>query len=144
MGLITKELSDKTKKLKQPCNECPYSKSVTPGALGGSDPEVYIGQGHGPFWLPCHKNCDFSDPNWKENYEVQQCAGAAIYRANTERDSIMPDSLLKLPKSDKVFESPEELYAHHKGISIEEAQEFLKCNTPDRLMVLEFLKIKTK
>jgi hypothetical protein len=131
-------LTEDTKKLIKPCKECPYSKTVTPGALGGSDPEVYVGQGHGPFWLPCHKTCDFSDPNWKQDYSAQQCAGAAIYRANIERANIMPGSLHKLDKSDLAFGSPEELYAHHKGISLEEATEHLKNRKPDMLMYIEF------
>ena len=142
MAGIINDLSDDTKKLKSPCGACPYSKSVIPGATGGSDPEVYVSQGHGPFWLPCHKTCDFSDPSWKENYQAQQCAGAAIYRANIERDSLMPAMMHKLPKNDKVFGSPGELYAHHKQITIEEAKLFLQNNSPDTLMIKEFLKIK--
>lgn len=141
-GFIKEDLSDDTKKLQQPCNACPYIKTVIPGATGGSDPEVYIGQGHGPFWLPCHKNCDFSNPNWKDNYQVQQCAGAAIYRANIDRSDLMPGSLHKLPKNAKVFGSPEELYAYHKQITIEEAKEFLQSNHPETLMIKEFLKVK--
>lgn len=138
---IIKKLDDSTKKLKKPCADCPYSKTVTPGVLGGSDASVYVGQGHGPFWLPCHKTCDFTDPNWKDNHTVQQCAGAAIYRANIDRAKLMPGSLHTLDKSDTVFQSPEELYAHHKQISLEEATEYLKQHPAEILMLEEFKKI---
>lgn len=135
--------TEDTKKLKKLCNACPFSRSVTPGALGGSDPAVYIGQGHGPFWLPCHKNCDFNDPEWKTDTSVQQCAGAAIYRSNLNRENMMPKHLHKLPaNSEYVFSTPAELYAHHKGISLEDAQEYLKRNPPNLLMMQEFHKVQ--
>lgn len=138
-GFIEKVPED-SKSMKKPCKDCPFSKTVIPGGLGGSDPSVYIGQGHGPFYLPCHKTCDFTDPDWKDNIQNQkQCAGAAIYRANIERQQFMPDSLLKLDKDNSVFESPEELYAHHKEISIEEAKKFLSKNSPEYLLCREYL-----
>ena len=140
--MVITSVPDNTKKLQKPCNECPFSKTIEPGFTGGSDPSVYIGQGHGSFWLPCHKDCDFDDPDWKKDTSVQQCAGAAIYRANIERDHLMPKMLHRLPKSDLAFESPEELYAHHKGISLQEATEFLKNNPPRHLMAAEFCKIE--
>lgn len=140
-GIIKEKIPEDSKSMKKPCKDCPFSKSVKPGGLGGSDPAVYVGQGHGPFYLPCHKTCDFTDPNWKDNVsDPKQCAGAAIYRANIERDELFPESLLRLPKDDSVFGSPEELYAHHKGISIEEASRFFISNHPNRLMILEYLK----
>jgi hypothetical protein len=142
MTPISLPIPESTTKLQKPCKDCPYSKTVIPGALGGSDPEVYIGQGHGPFWLPCHKTCDFTDPNWKKDTSVQQCAGAAIYRANIDRAFLMPISLQKLEQSDLAFGSPEELYAHHKQISIEEATDYLRYHTADMLMLLEFQKAK--
>lgn len=141
MTFISEQLSEDTKKLKKPCKDCPYSRTVIPGALGGSDPEVYIGQGQGSFWLPCHKTCDFSDPNWKTDYQsTQQCAGAAMYRANIGRDKTLSPQLLRLPPSELAFGSPEELYAHHKGISIEGAKLHLRANPPDRLMAIEYYK----
>lgn len=137
MSGFINHIPDDTKKLQRPCNECPYSKTVTPGALGGSDPSVYVGQGHGPFWLPCHKNVDFKDPNWKQDTEVQQCAGAAIYRANVGRDIVMPGSLHKLPADESVFQSPAELLAHHRGITLGEADQYLIENSPENLMIRE-------
>ena len=143
MTLILEPLPENTKRMTKPCDACPYSPGVTPGALGGSDPAVYIGQGHGAFWLPCHKTCDFGDPEWKTNYSgTQQCAGAAIYRANIKRDALMPAQLLKLPASDQAFESAAKLYAHHKGISLEEATAWLLHNSPEFLMHREFHRAK--
>jgi hypothetical protein len=134
------KIPEKSKTLKKQCKDCPYSKTVVPGGLGGAKPEVYIGQGHGPFYLPCHKTCDFNDPNWKDNVtNPKQCAGAAIYRANIERADIMPKSLLKLPKNNSVFESPEELYSHHAKVSMKEAELFLKSNDPEVLMRKEII-----
>jgi hypothetical protein len=136
---LLKPPPEESKRLKKACGACPYSKTVVPGALGGSDPDVYVGQGHGPFYLPCHKTCDFDNPDWKTDSQTPlQCAGAAIYRANIDRAKLMPLTLHTLPKDDSCFGSPEELLAHHKGISIVEATEYLKHNTPDMLMYREF------
>lgn len=137
-GFIKDTIPEESKTMVKPCKDCPYSKTVIPGGLGGAKPEVYIGQGHGPFYLPCHKTCDFSDPNWKDNVTTpKQCAGAAIYRANIERADLFPNSLLKLPKNASVFETPEQLYSHHAGVSIEEAKLYLRNNGPEILMLKE-------
>jgi hypothetical protein len=117
----------------EPCRECPFARTVTPGATGGSDPEVYVGQGNGAFWLPCHMCVDFSDPNWKTDLRTPQCAGAAKYRANIGK---VPESnfFLKLPPdTDKCFANPVELLMHHRQISREEAEEILRKTPPDEL-----------
>ena len=138
MSLI-KSIPEDTKRIKKACKACPYSKSVIPGATGGSPPDVYVGQGHGPFYLPCHKTCDFSDPDWKTDVDTpQQCAGAAIYRSNIGRGKLMPPMLHILPPDDSVFHSPEELLAHHLQVSTEVAAAYLKNNTPEQLMQREF------
>lgn len=137
-GIIKDSIPEGSKSMKKPCKDCPFSRTVKPGALGGSPAATFVGQGHGPFYLPCHKTCDFDDPNWKDNVTgPKQCAGAAMYRANIERAELMPNSLLKLPKSDLVFGSPEELFAHHQQVSIENATLYLSENTPEKLMVRE-------
>jgi len=92
---------------KVPCGECPFSRTAQPGGTGGSSPSVYVGQGHGPFWLPCHAHSDFDDPNWKNDTSKPQCAGAAIYRANIGRARLMPKELHQLPPdTELVFGSP--------------------------------------
>lgn len=132
-----------TKKRKAPCAECPYSRACPPNALGNSPPEVYVGQGQGPFWLPCHMDVDFDDPNWKIDYTRQQCAGAAIYRANIGADKLMPDSLHRLPPEDAtVFKTPAELLAHHKQIPLSEATAQLERVTPQDLLRLELERLQ--
>lgn len=102
-----------------PCRTCPFLRSSVPGKLGGSAPEVFVGQCYGPFWIPCHEVVDYSDPNWRTNYAVGQCAGAAIYRANAHRGREYPPALLLLPR-DKVtvFETPAEFLSHHKMMEL--------------------------
>lgn len=108
------EIPDDSTKLKAPCQECPFRRSIAPGALGGSDAIVYVGQAAGPFWIPCHMAIDFNDPNWKTNYETPQCGGAAIFRANCGFAERQPAVMLQMAAdTETVFASPEELVAHH-------------------------------
>lgn len=81
-----------------------------------------MGQAHGEFFLPCHMK--YKDGN-KHNIGNPQCAGAAIYRANVFKSpkSVM---LLVLPAdTEKVFASPAEFIAYHKGITVAEAEKQL-------------------
>ena len=107
------------------CKDCPWSRGVKPGALGGSPPETFLGQAVGPFILPCHHDCDFDDPDWKRKIDkVTQCAGAAVFRANIGVSTRMPGVLQRLDAdTDAVFSTPAEFLAHHKGITLAEARE---------------------
>lgn len=80
------------------CKDCPFAKHTPAGALGGGPLEMYVGQIIGPFWLPCHNSPGYVQK--KINLEDQQCAGAAIFRANLGVDALMPDALLHLPAGD--------------------------------------------
>lgn len=125
------------KELQSPCKECAFRRDITPGALGGSPVETYIGQAFGPFQIPCHKACNFSDPNCKQaSMQVQQCAGVAVFRSNLGIAHIMPDGLHSLP-ADKVtvFSDPAEFIAHHLQISRYEALIILSVYTPQKMMV---------
>ncbi len=109
----------------KPCAECPFRRDIKPGLLGGSPVETYVGQSVLPFWLPCHcdKNYAFKASKFDE---VTQCAGTAIFRANLGVSWLMPKSLLNLPGDTQiVFGSVSQFVAHHKGISLKEAREFL-------------------
>lgn len=129
--------------VKKPCSQCPWIRTVEPNALGGSDALVYIGQVHGPFFLPCHHDCDFSDPNWKEKVDTQQCAGAAIFRANVGIESMMPDFLHKLPADEEaVFSNAAQFIAHHRKVSIEEAGKILEVIAITFLIQRELYKAK--
>ena len=102
--------------MKTPCNTCPFRRDVQPGALGGSPVTTFVGQVHGPFWLPCHSFTNYSDPNWKTDYSKPQCVGAAIYRANAVRHQL-PEALLKMEPDHKlVFSTPEQFLSHHLRI----------------------------
>ena len=114
--------------VKAACPDCPFSRSVTPGALGGSHPFVYLGQAAGPFVLPCHKHCDFADPDWKAKaINTPQCAGAAIFRANIGVADLLPEQIHKMsPNHETVFSSPEEFLMHHAGVSREAASRIMR------------------
>lgn len=131
------------KDLPKLCKECPWRRDVAPGALGGSPPEVYIGQAHGPFKLPCHKTCDFDDPDWKERSmdEAAQCAGAAMYRQAQGLRDRLPAMLNTLEPDGTAFETPEEFMAHHLQIDIEVARHLLQLTPPDVLTRLELQRV---
>lgn len=119
----------------RPCASCPWRRDVTPGALGGSPAETFIGQANGTFPLPCHCRTDFSDPDWREKaINSPQCAGAAIYRANTGVAPNMPDFIHQLPADrSTVFAAPEEFLAHHNGYSVDHAGDLLAITPPAEL-----------
>lgn len=97
---------------------------------------TYIGQAAGPFVLPCHKHCDFSDPNWKAKViNTPQCAGAAIFRANIGIADSLPEAIHRLPQNHKaVFSTSAEFLAHHARMSLSQAVIMLKITTPYELM----------
>lgn len=138
---------------KSPCNDCPYRRDVKschmdPSALGYSPPEVYIGQIGGPFYLPCHSYTDYNDPNWKSDNTKPQCAGAAIFRANTGVDENMINPLTgergpmskffyRLPKDTSIiFSSFVEFYAHHAGVPQFYAMMYLDRLRPEMLTMM--------
>ncbi len=108
-----------------PCADCPFRRTVEAGALGGSPSHVYVGQVEAGFVIPCHSSIDYDDPDWKAKASrpggVSQCAGAAIFRANIEREK-ENRGLIKLPKdTDNVFASYREFVSHHEGIDYPES-----------------------
>lgn len=106
--------------VKKPCPQCPFNRAVEPGALGGSPPEAFIGQVQGPFVLPCHRHCDFDDPEWKAKAgQVAQCAGAAIFRTHIGVAAQMPAAIPVLPANAQVFADEYEFLAHHTGLDPE-------------------------
>lgn len=125
----------------QPCKGCPWMRTTKPGALGGSDPEVYIGQAQGPFVLPCHNACDFDDPEWREkSINTPQCAGAAMYRRSMGISDYLPPTLHSLEPgdyADRLLSDPLEFYMHHKQISRSEAEYQLKMLPPGVLLQLQ-------
>lgn len=130
----------------KPCKECPFSRTCPSGHLGGAEPTVFIGQAHGPFVLSCHADSEYSQETALEKWdEITPCAGAAMYRANTDRAKLMPDGIYALEGNEElVFKSPEEFLAHHTGLNLEIAREFLEHATPDVLLRLELAKLTEK
>lgn len=122
----------------KPCSTCPFRKTVEPGATGGSDPTVFIGQAFGPFFLPCH-----SSPGYEEGRRSTkhiQCAGAAIFRANCKVDKLMPKQLLSLPPDrELVFYGPHDFLAHHLQSEIK-AWLILSITPPTTLLQMELSK----
>lgn len=124
---------------KKPCKECPFRRDNTLEGSnpGGSSPFVYVGQSEGPFWLPCHMEKEY-DGKETDPSKVNQCAGAAIYRANIGVAEKMPDQMLSLPEDkETVFASHAEFVAHYYGVDVEEAERFFEEN-PDapRIMMI--------
>lgn len=132
------------KDLTKPCKECAFARTSTPGELGGSEAEVYIGQTHGPFYIPCHMTYELGDPNLRENLHCTGgCAGSAVFRANLGIDTLMPAGINRLPADhEAVFSTPAEFIAHHKRISIEDAERYLTWVTPAKLLRIELSKVE--
>jgi len=122
-----------------PCKDCPWSRAITPSArkdtLGGSRPEVYVGQIMLSFWLPCHNSPKYCDKASNVN-EVSQCVGAATFRSNIGLTRAqIPEPLLLLPENHElVFSTLAEFYAHHKCYQLSDA---VKILTPQK--VAEFV-----
>lgn len=124
-----------------PCKTCPFRRDCTPGKLGGSPIETFIGQAYGAFWIPCHELLDYKDPNWRYQFDVPQCAGTAIYRSNCH-PAVRPRSLLVLPKDTTlVFASPAEFLAHHERFTIREAEMLIELLPPSMLHTSECMKV---
>lgn len=134
------------KDLQKPCHDCAFRRDSTPGHLGGSEPEVYIGQTFGPFYIPCHLTYGEHAENIRDHLHCTGgCAGSAIFRANIGVDSRMPKGVNKLPADhDLVFSTPAEFLAHHKGISVDRAQWELTQKTPLELYFEELSKAEVR
>lgn len=107
----------------KPCGECPFRRTIEPGALGGSSVETYLGQCVGPFAIPCHMRIDYSDPKWREkSFGTPQCAGAATFRSAIGADKLMPEGIHVLPPSEEVFATTGEFMSHHTGKPLEQCE----------------------
>ena len=87
----------------KPCDDCPWRRKSIPGWLGGHTATDFVLMAQGEAKYMCHAH-----PN-------QQCAGMAIYRANTCK-SPRDKTILRLPADKKVvFDWPTDFMEHHKG-----------------------------
>lgn len=86
----------------QACSDCPWARTAIPGWLGSNTAEEWLKQAHGEAQIDCHVLIG------------AQCAGAAIYRANTAK-ICRSANILRLPRDrEKVFANPMEFMQHHK------------------------------
>ncbi len=108
----------------KPCNECPMRRASIPGYTGEATPDQLIDAigGHGLHPLhamPCHKTVDYEDPDWRRQLDapgskVRQCAGQAIYLANTCKSPKGNEDAVKgKPDHTLVFSSRTEFMEHH-------------------------------
>lgn len=105
--LITSDEARVTKRQHAlPCSDCPWDRCSLPGWLAGLSPEQWIAAAHGDEIMECHTAKDASGTPW-------QCAGAAIYRANTCKAPRDPNALRLQPNRDRVFSWPTEFHEHH-------------------------------
>lgn len=130
---------------KTPCPECAFRRDIPPGHLGGSSPDVYIGQIHGPFIIPCHlhypKDAKSMNDVRGKAFEIPQCAGAAVFRANMGIDSHLPQEVHRLPADhETVFSNYAEFLAHHARVSHYQAVCMLMVTSPTKLLERELSK----
>lgn len=111
----------------KPCDECAFARTCKPGLLGGSPPEVYIGQCEANFKIPCHKrySVEPGSEDWKRNVANDpECVGYAIFRANIGKAE--KRGLLSMPANKELcFASYAEFFAHHCGVMLDKAKAFL-------------------
>lgn len=100
---ITTEEAIRTKlQHKKPCADCPFARTAINGWLGGNTPEEFLTVAHFDGRIDCHSTTN------------QQCAGAAIYRANVCKQVIDPNILELEFNKEIVFATPTEFLNHHK------------------------------
>lgn len=127
----------------QPCHDCAFRRDGTPGNLGGSPVETYIGQTEAGFWLPCHGTYEPGVPAKQQDpAKAPQCAGAAIYRANLGITA--GGRLILRDPQDKaaVFASHAEFIAHHLPVPLPVAEELVACLPPALFAELELRKAR--
>jgi len=120
------------------CGQCPFAKSTPKTYLDtmGQNGQKFIGQAQAGMYLPCYMEVGFGE--FLKNPHLPQCAGAAKYRANVGIE--VPKGIGTLPPDrETVFESPEELLAHHRGIDLEHAKRIMATVPATYLARMELL-----
>lgn len=76
--------------------------------------------------------------------QAPQCAGSRVFRANLG-DTRLPEKLKGMnPDHALIFSSHAEFVAHHKGITLAEAEAELARRTPDELTWAEMNKMEVR
>jgi hypothetical protein len=110
----------------KPCSSCPFATDVEPTENpGGSPLDVYVAQILLGFRVPCHQCIDYDDPDWHSNtFDLPECAGLAAVRSSLLGNGV-PEHLMRAEQSERTFRDIFAWYAHHKGVSIREAVDYL-------------------
>mgnify|MGYP000423276943 CR=1 FL=1 len=124
------------------CATCPFARRTTKEYLDtrGDNGTRFLAQAHMNAILPCH--CD--DEGFATVGVGRQCAGAAKFRANVGVTDLAPQLGTLPADTETVFATDAELLAHHKGWTIEQAEEFLQDNVLDRLVRHEWMVAQAK
>jgi hypothetical protein len=85
-----------------PCTDCPFARAALPGWLGSLSVDEWLRAVHGESFIQCHV------------YINQQCAGAAIYRANVAKRCISGSILILPQDKTNVFATPLEFKEFHE------------------------------
>lgn len=88
------------KQHKTPCADCPFARKSMKGWLGRRTVDYWVWAAHSEAQIDCH------------TVSNQQCAGAAIYRANVCKLPLPPQLILE-PNKNTVFASMSEFRNHH-------------------------------
>lgn len=102
---------------KVPCVECPWLRSSRPGHLGPYAAEDWHKAAHSDQAIACHMTIKPEDGSNEGKWDdgiMRQCAGAAIYRANSYKTSRNPEVTVLPQNTDLVF-AFDEFVNHHNG-----------------------------
>lgn len=86
---------------RKPCADCPWARKSIPGWLGNNSAQRWCEMAHGEESIDCHCTTN------------QQCAGAAIFRANIFKSVRDPRALVLPPDKGTVFSWDNEFLDHH-------------------------------
>lgn len=84
-----------------PCADCPWARKSLAGWLGSMTAQQWVEAAHGEALIDCH------------TVSNQQCAGAAIYRANVCKSPRRTDTLRLSANRITVFAWMNEFLMHH-------------------------------
>lgn len=104
--------------VKKPCVECPWVRTSVPGHLGPYDAETWERAAHSDQAIACHMTIKpppgGEEGSWDDGI-MRQCAGVAIYRANSYKVPRNPEVTVLPRDTDLVFEFDEFVEHHTKG-----------------------------
>jgi hypothetical protein len=120
------------------CSTCPFARSTTKQYLDtrGDNGFRFMAQANMNAVLPCHTE----DKGIATVGKCRQCAGAAKFRANIGVKNLSSGLGVLPPDKINVFNTNAELLAHHKGWTLQKAQQELADGALEREMESEITK----